>query len=135
VRSIRTDRFGAIRFISFILVPAPTTNLDDRLRDMDAMGVDVQVLSPSPNQYYYWAEYDPAAEKFPAFITALYSISQGRAVPSPGGALILDKDGDVIGAVGVSGDTGDNDELCALTGVAAAGYRAAPGLVESDCCW
>ncbi|MFN7928950.1 MAG: hypothetical protein U0Y68_13585 [Blastocatellia bacterium] len=36
------------------------TNLDERLRDMDAMGVDMQVLSPSPNQYYYWAEYDLA---------------------------------------------------------------------------
>jgi aminocarboxymuconate-semialdehyde decarboxylase len=38
------------------------TNLDERLRDMDAMGVDVQVLSPSPNQYYYWAEYEMARE-------------------------------------------------------------------------
>lgn len=70
------------------------------------------------------------AEKFPAFITSLYAISQGRAVPSPGGVLILDKDSDVIGAVGVSGDTGDNDELCALAGVAATGFRAAPGKIE-----
>ncbi len=38
------------------------TSLEERLRDMDAMGVDVQVLSPSPNQYYYWAEYDLARE-------------------------------------------------------------------------
>jgi aminocarboxymuconate-semialdehyde decarboxylase len=38
------------------------TSLDERLRDMDAMGVDVQVLSPSPNQYYYWAEHDLARE-------------------------------------------------------------------------
>jgi aminocarboxymuconate-semialdehyde decarboxylase len=38
------------------------TSLDERLRDMDAMGVDVQVLSPSPNQYYYWAEPDLAKE-------------------------------------------------------------------------
>jgi aminocarboxymuconate-semialdehyde decarboxylase len=38
------------------------TSLDERLRDMDAMGVDVQVLSPSPNQYYYWAEPDLARE-------------------------------------------------------------------------
>jgi uncharacterized protein GlcG (DUF336 family) len=70
------------------------------------------------------------AEKFPAFITSLYAISQGRAVPSPGGVLILDQDGDVIGAVGISGDTGDNDELCALAGIAAAGWRAAPGKVK-----
>lgn len=38
------------------------TSLDERLRDMDAMGVDVQVLSPSPNQYYYWADVDLAKE-------------------------------------------------------------------------
>jgi aminocarboxymuconate-semialdehyde decarboxylase len=38
------------------------TNLAARLRDMDAMGVDVQVLSPSPNQYYYWANADLAKE-------------------------------------------------------------------------
>ena len=38
------------------------TNLDERLRDMDAMGVDIQVLSPSPNQYYYWADPDLAKE-------------------------------------------------------------------------
>ena len=38
------------------------TSLDERLRDMDAMGVGVQVLSPSPNQYYYWAEYELARE-------------------------------------------------------------------------
>lgn len=70
------------------------------------------------------------AEKFPAFITSLYAVSQGRAVPSPGGVLILDADGEVIGAIGISGDTGDNDELCALAGIAAAGLRGAPGRVE-----
>ena len=70
------------------------------------------------------------AEMAPAFITALYAISQGRAVPSPGGVLVLDADGDIIGAVGISGDTGDNDEKCALVGIAAAGFRAAPGKIE-----
>lgn len=38
------------------------TSLEERLRDMDAMGVDMQVLSPSPNQYYYWADPDLAKE-------------------------------------------------------------------------
>lgn len=37
-------------------------SLDRRLADMDAMGVDVQVVSPSPTQYYYWAEPDLARE-------------------------------------------------------------------------
>ena len=48
-------------------------------------------------------------------------------MPSPGGVLLL-RDGGVIGAVGVSGDTGDNDEAAALAGIAAAGLDAAPGL-------
>lgn len=68
------------------------------------------------------------ATKSPTFVTILASVSQGRMVPSPGGVLILDARGAVIGAVGVSGDVGDKDEACALAGIAAAGLRAAPGL-------
>ena len=70
------------------------------------------------------------AKTFSAFIDALTTISHGRAVPSPGGVLILDEQKEVIGAVGVSGDTGDNDELCALAGIKAAGFGAAPGKIE-----
>lgn len=70
------------------------------------------------------------AEKLPAFFTSLYAISQGRAVPSPGGVLVIDNENEVIGAVGVTGDTGDNDELCAVAGVAAAGFRAVTGKIE-----
>jgi aminocarboxymuconate-semialdehyde decarboxylase len=47
------------------MLPACTakmTNLDIRLTDMDDMGVDIQVLSPSPGQYYYWAERDLSRE-------------------------------------------------------------------------
>ncbi len=70
------------------------------------------------------------AAKFPAFIDALTTISKGRAVPSPGGVLILDEHKEIIGAVGVTGDTGDNDELCALAGIAATDFAAAPGKIE-----
>ncbi len=70
------------------------------------------------------------AAKNPAFITVLASVSAGRMVPSPGGVLILDNDGIVIGAVGISGDIGDNDELCAIVGIEKAGFRAAPKLVD-----
>ena len=70
------------------------------------------------------------AAKFPAFIDALTTISLGRAVPSPGGVLILDEHKEIIGAVGVTGDTGDNDELCALAGIKALGFGAAPGKIE-----
>lgn len=46
--------------------------------------------------------------------------------PNAGGVLILDAGGgSVIGAVGISGDTGDNDELCARQGIAGAGLAAA----------
>jgi uncharacterized protein GlcG (DUF336 family) len=41
--------------------------------------------------------------------------------------LIRDKNGDIIGSVGVSGDTGENDELCAVAGIQAAGLTADTG--------
>lgn len=65
--------------------------------------------------------------RFPAFVAAIASATQGRMVPSPGGVLILDAAGEAIGAVGISGDIGDNDELCALAGIAAVGLTALPG--------
>jgi uncharacterized protein GlcG (DUF336 family) len=67
------------------------------------------------------------APKQPAFFTALASVSDGRLIPGPGGVLIRDKDGDVIGAVGISGDVADNDEKCAIAGIEAAGLTADPG--------
>jgi uncharacterized protein GlcG (DUF336 family) len=48
-------------------------------------------------------------------------------IPSPGGVLIAGADGEVVGAIGISGDTGDNDEVCAMAGIAAAGLSAIPG--------
>jgi uncharacterized protein GlcG (DUF336 family) len=63
----------------------------------------------------------------PVFIGALSVISGGRLAPAPSGVLIL-SDGEVIGAVGISGDNSDNDEICALAGIAAAGLEAKPGL-------
>ena len=66
------------------------------------------------------------AAKNPAFITVLATVSGGRMVPSPGGVLVVDAEGTVIGAVGISGDIGDNDEICAVVGIEKAGFRAAP---------
>ncbi len=68
------------------------------------------------------------AAKNPAFITVLATVSSGRMVPSPGGVLVVDAEGVVIGAVGISGDIGDNDEICAIAGIEKAGFRAAPKL-------
>lgn len=61
------------------------------------------------------------AESTPLFVDALIAASGGRVIPSPGGVLIKDKGGRIIGAVGITGDTGDNDEICAVAGVEAAG--------------
>lgn len=63
----------------------------------------------------------------PHFVNALAAASDGRVVPVPGGVLILSA-GQVIGAVGITGDTSDNDEACALAGIAAAGFVGQTGL-------
>jgi uncharacterized protein GlcG (DUF336 family) len=63
------------------------------------------------------------AQKVPAFFGALAAVSQGRLVPAAGGVLIYDEGRNVVGAVGISGDTSDRDEDCALRGVTAAGLQ------------
>lgn len=62
----------------------------------------------------------------PTFVNALQVASQGRVFPVPGGVLILNQDGGIIGAVGISGDTSEKDELCAIEGVKAAGLECDP---------
>lgn len=57
--------------------------------------------------------------KVPLFINALQTISSGKVVPVPGGVLIRNDSGAVVGAIGVSGETSDNDELCAIAGIQA----------------
>src|SRR4030081_3512615 len=61
------------------------------------------------------------------FVSAVNTLAQGRLVPVPGGVLIQDAGGALLGAVGVSGDTSDNDEICALAGIEAAGLKANAG--------
>lgn len=65
-----------------------------------------------------------AAER-PQFAASLAVLAEGRVVPVAGGVLIRDDTGDVVGAVGVTGDTSDNDEECALHGIEAAGLQGA----------
>lgn len=64
-----------------------------------------------------------AAER-PSFVASLGSLAPAGLVPAAGGVIVLDDAGDVVGAVGVTGDTSDQDEACALAGIAAAGLRA-----------
>jgi uncharacterized protein GlcG (DUF336 family) len=61
------------------------------------------------------------------FVGAVNALAQGRLVPVPGGVLIQDGSGNLLGAVGVSGDTSDNDEICAVAGIEAAGLKANAG--------
>jgi uncharacterized protein GlcG (DUF336 family) len=63
----------------------------------------------------------------PAFTGALTVLSGGRLAPVPGGILIKNAAGAVIGAVGVSGDTSDNDEVVGVKGIEAAGLTADGG--------
>lgn len=64
------------------------------------------------------------AETRPHFVQALNGASGGVIVPVPGGVLVKNAEGDVLGAVGVTGDTSDNDEAAAVAGVVAAGLVA-----------
>lgn len=65
----------------------------------------------------------------PAFLASVAAASEGKFVPVPGGVLILNEHDQVIGAVGVSGASSDEDEYVAMTGIEAAGFKA--GIVPS----
>jgi uncharacterized protein GlcG (DUF336 family) len=67
------------------------------------------------------------AAKTPQFFTMLAAASHGRMVTNPGGVLIKDASGNIVGACGISGDTSDKDEMCAVAGIEAAGLKADPG--------
>jgi uncharacterized protein GlcG (DUF336 family) len=67
------------------------------------------------------------AASHPLFISSLIALAEGELVPVPGGVLVRDLNGDIVGAVGVSGHLPDSDEECALRGIAACALRADPG--------
>ena len=68
----------------------------------------------------------------PQFQTALMAASDGRMVPVPGGVLIEDAHGITVGAVGISGDTSEKDEYCAITSIQEAGLHSEPANVDVD---
>jgi uncharacterized protein GlcG (DUF336 family) len=61
------------------------------------------------------------------FFNSLQAMTGGRIVPVAGGVLIRNHAGLVVGAVGISGDASDNDEICAIQGIAAAGLKPDTG--------
>jgi uncharacterized protein GlcG (DUF336 family) len=67
------------------------------------------------------------AEQQPFFIAAVTAAVGGALVPVPGGVLVRDPDGALLGAVGVTGDSSDNDEAAAVAGIEGAGLTAETG--------
>ena len=67
------------------------------------------------------------AQDRPAFMSALNTLAHGNLIPVPGGVLIRNQQEEVIGAIGISGDTSDIDEACAVAGVQQAGLLADAG--------
>jgi uncharacterized protein GlcG (DUF336 family) len=63
----------------------------------------------------------------PAFISAVNALAGGRLIPVPGGVLIRSSGKSIIGAVGITGATSDQDEACAVAGIEAAGFSADTG--------
>ncbi|MFL9879784.1 heme-binding protein [Herbaspirillum rhizosphaerae] len=61
----------------------------------------------------------------PSFFAALATAGQGKFIPQVGAVLILDDAGNVIGAAGASGDTGDQDEAICIEGIKRSGLRVA----------
>ncbi|MDB5685467.1 MAG: GlcG protein [Rhizorhabdus sp.] len=66
---------------------------------------------------------DMAAER-PTFVASLGPVAPHGIIPAAGGVIVMGEGGRPIGAVGITGDTSDNDEACALAGIAAAGLTA-----------
>ena len=67
------------------------------------------------------------AEMMPIFFNGLQATFPKGMLPVPGGVLLRNAEGELLGAIGVSGDTSDNDEVAALAGIAAAGLEAETG--------
>ena len=59
------------------------------------------------------------------FINALNAMSGGKLIPLPGGVLIHNEPGHIVGAVGVAGAESDKDEICAVAGTEAIGLKMA----------
>lgn len=67
------------------------------------------------------------AEQNPGFFASLAALSQGRMVAVRGSVLVRDSGGGLLGAIGISGDTADRDEACAVAAIEAAGLHPDTG--------
>ena len=64
------------------------------------------------------------AKEKPAFMHSLGELSDGPLFMEAGGQLIRDETGEIVGALGVTGDVNEVDDLCAIDGIRSAGFRA-----------
>ena len=67
------------------------------------------------------------AEQQAYFVNAINTLADGNLIPVPGGVLIKDEKNEIIGSVGISGDSSDNDEIAAIAGIEAIGLKADAG--------
>ena len=67
------------------------------------------------------------AEQQAYFINAINNLTDGNLVPVPGGVLIKDENNNILGSLGISGDTSDNDEIAAIAGIEKSGYKPETG--------
>ena len=63
------------------------------------------------------------AKEIPELIAGAVAASNGRLIPAPGGVLIVNDDQEIIGAVGASGDTSDDDERAVIAGILSVGFK------------
>lgn len=67
-----------------------------------------------------------SSPKFQSFVGSLTALSDGKVIPTQGGVLIRNQNGDLLGAVGVSGDSSDRDEVCILEAINKMNFIAQP---------
>ena len=67
------------------------------------------------------------AEQQAYFINAVNNIANGELIPVPGGVLIRNQENELIGAIGISGDSSDNDEIAAVDAIQFVGLIAETG--------
>lgn len=105
------------------LVALERTDGSSRMRPDIAIGKANGAIALGMGSRAIWKR----AEEQPYFVQAMNALAKGSLVPVPGGVLIRGPGNVILGAVGITGDTSDNDETCAVAGIEAAGFTADGG--------
>lgn len=72
------------------------------------------------------------AKEKPIFMQNFFELADGPMFLEAGGQLIRDKHGEVIGAIGTTGDAGVVDDICAIAGIRAAGFKTDEDFPQAD---